>query len=80
MTYKYIHFVETEQKPKTSVWSCRNNGSSNQLGTVAWHGLWRRYCFFPEPITVFSADCMRDIVDFVEGKNAEHKGQKAHKD
>jgi hypothetical protein len=68
-----IHFIEVEQHPETTVWSCRDSsGSTNQLGTVAWFGPRRQYCFFPEPITVFSADCMRDIVSFVEQKNKEH--------
>ena len=32
--YQFIHFV----KPKTSVWSCRNNRSEDVLGIIEWYG------------------------------------------
>ena len=65
--YKYIHFVEVEKKPKTSVWECRNNRSEDTLGRVKWYGPWRQYCFFPEPFAelVLNDGCMRDICHFM---------------
>lgn len=30
--YKYIHFIKIAEKPKTSIWSCRNNKSGTELG------------------------------------------------
>ena len=65
--YRFIHFVEAEKKPKTSVWECRNNSSEDVLGAVKWYGPWRQYCFFPEPIDglVFNDACLKDICHFM---------------
>jgi hypothetical protein len=64
--YTYIHFVKKEDKPKTSVWSCCNNKSNVELGEVRWMPQWRQYCFFPTVQAVYSADCLKDIDDFID--------------
>jgi hypothetical protein len=63
---KYIHFKKIEDKPKTSVWSCRNNSGDYQIGIVKWNPGWRQYCFFSEPDMVFSTGCMEDICNFIK--------------
>lgn len=67
MRYEYIHFVVIEEKPKTTVWSCRNNNSGGELGRVKWFGPWRQYCFFPvgNATTVFNRGCLEDIIHFI---------------
>lgn len=65
-TAKYIHFKKIEDKPKTSVWSCRNNSGDYQIGVVKWNPGWRQYCFFSEPDMVFSIGCMEDICKFIK--------------
>lgn len=64
--YQYIHFVRVGEKPKTSVWSCRNNRSGGELGTVEWYGPWRQYCFLPSGPSVYSDGCLQDIQTFIE--------------
>ena len=73
MKYKYIHFVKVADKAKTAVWECRNNRSSDGLGTVEWYGPWRQYCFCPEVATVFNTSCLADIQDFLDKVNRERK-------
>ena len=63
--FKYIHFSKIEDKPKTSVWGCYNNVSLTPLGIVKWHPLWRQYCYFPTPNTVYSTGCIEDINEFI---------------
>lgn len=70
--FEYIHFVKIRTMPKTSVWSCRNNKSGDELGEVKWWGRWRQYCFFPcwpshslPGEIVFNASCLDDIAAFV---------------
>ena len=63
--YKYIRFEKTEDKPKTSVWSCRNNRSSEELGIIKWYSGWRQYCYFPLTQAVYSAGCLEDINSFI---------------
>ena len=65
MKYKYIHFVEVEKKPKTLVYSCRNNKSDTELGVIKWHSPWRQYCYFPSCPAVYSVGCLEDINNFM---------------
>jgi hypothetical protein len=64
--YRYINFVKTADKPKTTVWSCRTR-HGDALGEIKWFGAWRQYCFFPTYglSMVFSAGCLADIQDFI---------------
>ena len=65
MEYKYIHFVKIEDKPKTSIYSCRNNKSNDELGIIKWYPGWRQYCFMPIGECVFSVGCLEDINNFI---------------
>jgi len=58
--YKHIHFDDMG-----SEWSCLTNRDSDYLGEVS-AGAWNQRTFKPIPGTEFSADCLRDIVDFIE--------------
>lgn len=70
LRYEYIHFVKIQDKPKTSVWSCRNNRSGRPLGIVEWYSPWRQYCYTDcSPIlaghAVYSRGCLADIAAFL---------------
>ena len=69
MRYKYIHFIKVAEKPKTSVWSCRNNSSGDELGEVKWYPAWRQYCYFPTVQAVYSDGCLKDISSFIQSMN-----------
>jgi len=64
---KYIEFNLVMQKPKTAVYAVRNIKSHYILGYIQWHCTWRQYCFYPDSNCVFSAGCLKDIIDFMEG-------------
>jgi hypothetical protein len=63
--YQYIHFVKVADKPKTSVWSCRNTHRGDELGEVHWYPAWRQYCYFPTQPAIYSIGCLADIEDFI---------------
>ena len=65
LQFQFINFVEVEQKPKTKVWSCRNNRSGDELGVVKWFPGWRQYCYFPSCQAVYSKGCLDDIAEFM---------------
>ncbi len=71
--YKYIYFIKVEDKPKTSVWHCRNQKSNGLLGVVKWYGPWRQYCFLPEPNTIFNTGCFENINHFIKQLTDERK-------
>jgi len=62
--YKYVYFEVIEEKPKTKVWGCFTNAGHSKLGEVKYY-IWRQYCFFPTPDTVFSTGCLDDIKHFI---------------
>lgn len=64
--YTFINFVRIKDKPKTSVWSCRNNRSGSQLGEVEYYPGWRQYVFIPTLQSIYSIGCMDDISDFIK--------------
>ena len=72
--YQYVHFVKVADKPKTSVWTCRNNRTGGELGRVRWYGPWRQYCYFPVAQAVYSEGCLKDICSFLA---EERKQQRA---
>ena len=62
---KFIEFNLVEQKKKTSIYAVRNIKSQSIIGWIKWYGAWRQYCFFPEPETIYSDGCLKDIIDFI---------------
>jgi hypothetical protein len=70
--FEYLRFVELPRKPerRTGNYSCQNRSSSQELGKVMWHGPWRQYCYFPTVQAVYSAGCLRDMAEFLEGLKA----------
>lgn len=66
---KFIKFVETEKKGRTSVWAVVNIKSGTTLGLIKWYGPWRQYCFLPTSHLelVFSSGCLDDINKFIDG-------------
>ena len=63
--YKYIKFEKVAEKPKTSVWACKNINSGHILGLVKWYFPWRQYAYFPTNQAVYSKGCLDDISDFL---------------
>jgi hypothetical protein len=71
--YEYIAFVEVPcDNRKTKIFNCVAKNGMIPLGKVSWYAGWRNYCFFPEAKTVYSAGCMKDIIDFIGQLKFEH--------
>lgn len=64
---------ENTKSKITKVWTVIANQSNFVLGQIKWHSGWRRYCFFPNPNTLFEQDCLRDIANFIESETTIHK-------
>jgi len=63
--YQFIHFEQKAETKTTYCWSCKNNKNGAQLGEVRWYPQWRQWCYFPTIEAVYSADCLKDIQDFI---------------
>lgn len=72
--YRYIHFVWLHID---GMWQCRNNRTDDVLGWVEWYDPWRQYIFMAAyDNTIFSADCLADIQDFIGKVTAVRKDEK----
>lgn len=64
--YKYIHFTKKQLPllPEVCAFECRNNRTKGILGiiTIGDFGKWELQ---PEPMTGFTAQCLKDIADFI---------------
>ena len=75
---KWLRFFIVGRKPKTVCLEVRNT-SKQILGTIAWYGPWRQYCFTPtltETEIIFNNGCLKDIVDVLTHLNDEQKAGK----
>jgi len=48
------------------------------LGEVKWKPTWRMYCFYPIDESFWSSSCLKNMVEFLELINKEHKEKKSH--
>jgi len=73
--YEYIDVFQTgtSKSGKTLAFSVRNRRSSDELGTIHWHGPWRQYVYNPADFTMYSAGCLRDVTVFLKGLNEDHR-------
>lgn len=71
---KYIDIEEhgTSESGKTKIWLVKNTRAVETIGHIAWHGPFRKYCFYPVSNTLFDHDCLRLIGDHCEESTKEH--------
>jgi len=60
-----IKFEEIAKMPKTSVYSVISNHDNLELGRIRWHGAWRQYIFSSFEGSVWSADCLAEVSEFL---------------
>lgn len=70
--YRFIEFIESDPKPKTRVWICKNRRQGARLGIVQWFGRWRRYGYEIGGV-VFTEECLFDIINFLRQADQNHK-------
>lgn len=54
---------------KTGVWIVRNKKNLAKIGKIEWYGPWRQYVFETHN-TIFNADFLRSITDFLDQINS----------
>lgn len=74
---KYIFFKEIGKTDKTVLYGIFSKENNIKLGMLKWFGRWRKYCFFPEPNTVYCGDCLVDIQKFLDVLNLQHREVKS---
>lgn len=63
---KYLNYTQLKDTGKTIVVGVGNN-FREKLGIISWYAPWRRYVYNPMDKTLYDVNCMKDIVEFIEG-------------
>jgi hypothetical protein len=72
---EYLEFVRDHPPGrKTPIVVVRSKSSGVVLGSIAWFGRWRQFCFHPKADTVFSIGCMNDIAYVIRDLHNERRG------
>lgn len=45
-----------------------NNKSNKPIGGISYYGPWSQYVFDADENSVWSADCLEDVIDFIKNK------------
>lgn len=63
--YKFIHFAPRADDAD-GIWECCNNRYGDLLGKVSFDKQWKQWIFVPEYGSIFSRDCLEDIISFTK--------------
>lgn len=61
---EFIDFIQVGDTGKTKIYSI-NTKTSNLIGSIRWHGAWRKYCFFPSADTLWDYKCLNEVNNFI---------------
>ena len=68
--YKFIRFEERGFSVRGhKAWICKNNRSNDPLGYVEWNTAWTTFVLIPEGQTMWSPDCLQDVIHFISRIN-----------
>lgn len=72
MESKYLIFEEyTILGHKLPIYIIRNRQTNCRLGTVKFYGAWRKFVFEPCEAVIFDANCLNDIITFLDNRTAD---------
>lgn len=78
-----VEFIDVSHlEAKTGRWNVIGTaGDEDLLGVVKWRGAWRAYVFHAEPGSdpILASNCLRQLADFCDEKNAEHREELARR-
>lgn len=73
----HIGFKDVGQSPsgKTRRYSVYSLEDNFLLGTIGWHGPWRKYIFSPVTTyqTIYEEVCLNEIAEFIRTKTVTHR-------
>jgi hypothetical protein len=68
-----LRFELYKTLPKTKVFTVISNHGDIELGRIGWYPQWRQYVFIPFNDTIYSYDCMEEIVDKIKQLKEDRK-------
>lgn len=66
---KKYKFITIEKSLTVHDYMIYNNESKEWIGSIVYYDPWKRHIFITKSSAViWSADCLRDVIDFIENK------------
>jgi hypothetical protein len=62
---RWVYFTETADTGKTKRWDVHAVQGDIYLGEIRWYGGWRQYVFYPAISTLWNAECLLDVSQFI---------------
>lgn len=50
---------------KTPILHICSKLSNDEIGIIKWYGAWRKFCFFPNPDTIWDEKCLTKLNNFL---------------
>jgi hypothetical protein len=71
---QFLRFDEqSSEGKKTKTWHIFSTHSGDLLGYVSWENGWRQYVARSSDNIIWSVGCLRQLADFIEQQNIDHK-------
>lgn len=71
---KWLVFILTEHKAKTTVWEARNK-SNYKLGRIQWYSPWRQYIYEPFNHAIYDDGCLGALSNFLVELNIKQRNR-----
>lgn len=76
MESRYLNFEQVITNNTNLCLSVKEKLSNTQIGTIRWHGQWKKYVFFPVGNMLFDDSCLKDVIAKIEELMLEKKIKK----
>jgi len=74
--WTYSRYVSQSKSGKTEIWVIAAVADNTPLGQVYWYASWRQYVFYPADHTLWNADCLEEVSEFVRSLTVAHRARK----
>jgi hypothetical protein len=74
---QHLQFNTQPQAPdrKTPIVDITNLADGAYIGQIRWHGAWRQFTLWPDEDTIWSHDCLDEVVTELRRLNAEQRAK-----
>ena len=73
--YKHITIERAGEFGGYPIYTIENNKSKAILGDIAYNNVWKCYVASFDSNCIFSASCLRDIIDFIDNHAGKEENQ-----
>lgn len=70
---KYMKFNEVDSSDRKTKIFIVNTRYDDRIGVIRWFSSWRKYCFYPDPSTLWDTGCLSEVIEFIDKLMEERK-------